>query len=396
MSRLRVALVVHRYGAEIAGGAERFARLIAELLADDVDVTVLTTRAYDYVTWDNHYPPGTADVNGVRVLRFPVSEPRARDFDDLCELVLAAPDDAELNRAWMRAQGPTAPDLTAYVRKHGDDYDVFVFLPYLYATTADTLPLVADRAILAPLAHDEPWLRLSIFDDVFSQPRLIVSLTPEECELVRRRAGAEDARFRIISVGVDDPPASDPARFAATAGLKRPYALYVGRLDVSKGVRELLAHHERYRRACPQGLDLVVGGEGPFGLPDAPWLVAPGVVPEQAKHDALAGAAVVVLPSPYESLSLVQLEAWSHGRPTLANAESAVLVGQSRRAGGGLWYSDGVDYVAALDLLAQSPSLADAIGRQGRRYVHAAYSWDEVRRTWLKALSEVAAVEVPA
>ena len=47
-----------------------------------------------------------------------------------------------------------------------------------------------------------------------------------------------------------------------------------------------------------------------------------------------------------ESLSIAMLEAWSHGVPTLANGASPVLVGQSRRSGGGIWYSDAAEYAS--------------------------------------------------
>jgi glycosyltransferase involved in cell wall biosynthesis len=177
-----------------------------------------------------------------------------------------------------------------------------------------------------------------------------------------------------------------------------PYALCVGRLDASKGVRDLVEAHARYRAARPEGLDLVLLGRGELDLPEHRWLHRLGFVAEELKHDALSGATVVVLPSPYESLSLSQLEAWSHGRPTLANAASPVLEGQSRRSGGGLWYRDADEYAAMLDFLAQARPVTEAIGRQGRDYVYANYRWQHVRRRWLDALTEVAASarEAPA
>ncbi len=161
-----------------------------------------------------------------------------------------------------------------------------------------------------------------------------------------------DDRARVAGWGLDPPPPSDPARLRAL-GVARPYVLCVGRIDLSKGVGDLVEHHARYRRAVPDGPDLVLIGSGDAALPEHPWLHRLGFVDEQVKHDALAGATVVVVPSPYESLSLAQLEAWSHGRPTLANAASPVLVGQSRRSGGGLWYADGDEYLVMLDLLAR-------------------------------------------
>jgi glycosyltransferase involved in cell wall biosynthesis len=384
----RVALVVQRYGADVNGGAEQLARRVARLITGDVDLTVLTTTARDYRTWADHYPAGETTVDGVRVRRFPVA--RERDtaaFDRLSARAYAAPDDLELGRRWMDAQGPAAPALTDHLRAVA--YDAVAFVTYLYATTADNLPLVADRAVLVPTLHDEPPARLRIFDGLLAAPRVLLFSTEEERELARARFGVEDARARVVGWGLDPPPPADGSR-TASRGVRRPYALCVGRIDLSKGVGDLVEHHARYRRAAPDGLDLVLVGGGEAPLPEHPWLHRLGFVDEQVKHDALAGAAVVVVPSAYESLSLVQLEAWAHGRPTLANAASPVLVGQSGRSGGGLWYRDGDEYAVMLDLLARGAPLAGAIGRQGARWVERTCRWERVRDAWLEALATAA------
>jgi glycosyltransferase involved in cell wall biosynthesis len=383
----RVGLVVQRYGPEVNGGAEQLARRVARLLTGELDLTVLTTCALDYRTWANHYPAGEQDVEGVRVVRFPVA--RERDvaaFDALSARAYAAPADEALGRRWMEAQGPDAPGLARHLRDEGGRYEAVAFVTYLYRTTADAIGLVADRALLVPTLHDEPPARLAIFRGVFDAARALIFSTEEERELARERFGVGDDRARVAGWGLDPPPPADPARMAAL-GVARPYALCVGRIDLSKGVGDLVAHHARYRAAVPDGLDLVLAGGGDAALPAHPWLHRLGYVEDQVVHDALAGAAVVVLPSPYESLSLVQLEAWGHGRPTLANAASPVLVGQSRRAGGGLWYRDGDEYAAMLDLLATAAPLARAIGRQGGRFVAEACSWDRVRDVWRDALA---------
>jgi glycosyltransferase involved in cell wall biosynthesis len=389
--RLRVAVVAQRYGLEVNGGAELHARLVAERIADEVDVTVLTTCALDYLTWADHYPPGESDVNGVRVLRFPVAEPRdPAFFDELSAAAFEEPGDVELGRAWLDAQGPNAPTLFEHLRAEGHTYDAIAFVTYLYATTAAGLPLVADRSILVPTMHDEPPLKLRVFDTVFDDARLFLFNTHEERELARARFGVEDERAWIVGVGVEEPPPSDPERFSRQTGLTGEYVVYVGRLDLSKGVDGLIENHTRYRARQPEGADLVLIGGGELELPEEPWLHPLGFVSDQVKHDALAGAAVVVLPSPYESLSLVQLEAWMHGRPTLANATSPVLVEQSRRAGGGLWYRDGDEYAAMLDFLLRSQPLGEALGRQGRRHARREYAWDRVKAQWLAALEQVA------
>jgi glycosyltransferase involved in cell wall biosynthesis len=301
----------------------------------------------------------------------------------------AAPGDPVLGRAWMAAQGPNAPGLLAHLEEDAARYDAVIFVTYLYATTVDGLRRVDPaRTLLVPTVHDEPPLRLRIFDEVFARPRLIVFNTDEERELARRRFGVPDSRARVVGLGVDPPPATATA--AAEPPTRRRYALCVGRLDPAKGTDALVESHRAYRRWRPDGLDLVLLGAGDMAVPTEPWLHAPGFVSEEEKHAALARAEVVVLPSPYESLSIVQLEAWSHARATLANAASPVLVGQSRRTGGGLWYRGGDEYALMLDFLATNRAVAEAIGRQGRRAVRRDFTWDRVREGWLAALEEVA------
>jgi glycosyltransferase involved in cell wall biosynthesis len=384
----RVALVVQRYGLEVNGGAEVLARRLAGLLNGAVDLTVLTTCALDYRTWADHYPPGETTVEGVRVRRFPVAPPRDPEaFDRLSASAYARPSDLALGAEWMRAQGPRAQGLREHLEGEVR-YDAVVFVTYLYATTAEVIDVVADRAILAPTLHDEPPATLRIFDAVFCAARLLMFSTPEEAAFAAERFGVGGDRARLAGAGLDPPPDVDRERFAQTIGGRR-YAVYVGRIDPSKGVGALVEAHARYRRARPDGLDLVLIGGGDAALPDHLWLHRTGFVDEITKHEAIAGAAVAVIPSPYESLSFSQLEAWSHGRPTLANAASPVLVGQSRRSGGGLWYRNADEYAVMLDLLARARPLAAAVGRQGRRHTREWCDWARVRERWLDAISTV-------
>jgi glycosyltransferase involved in cell wall biosynthesis len=84
------------------------------------------------------------------------------------------------------------------------------------------------------------------------------------------------------------------------------------------------------------------------------------------------------MPSPYESLSLVLLEAWALGAPVLANGRCRVLRGQCLRSGGGLAYLGYEEFAAAAGLLLERPDLRAALGRQGRAYVEREYAWEGV------------------
>ena len=125
-------------------------------------------------------------------------------------------------------------------------------------------------------------------------------------------------------------------------------------------------------------MDLVLAGKPVIRVPDDPRIRLVGFITEEEKVAALRECALLVMPSPYESLSVITLEAWKMGVPVLANARCRVLMGQCLRSNGGLFYHGYAEFAEALDLLLGQPGLAEALGRQGRDYVEREYSWETI------------------
>src|SRR6185369_8670888 len=98
---------------------------------------------------------------------------------------------------------------------------------------------------------------------------------------------------------------------------------------------------------------LVLIGRAAMPIPDHPDIISLGYVAEQTKWDALAACEALVMPSPHESLSIVLLEAWSVGKPVIVNGRCEVLVGQCRRADGGVWYEDFEEFTQGLACLGE-------------------------------------------
>ena len=97
------------------------------------------------------------------------------------------------------------------------------------------------------------------------------------------------------------------------------------------------------------------------------------------------------MPSFYESLSMVTLEAWALGRPVLANARCEVLKGQCLRSNGGLYYENYAEFREALRLLLDSPRLRAGLGENGRAYFCANYTWDIIEHKYLSIMNELGA-----
>ncbi|MGH8997981.1 MAG: glycosyltransferase family 4 protein [Acidimicrobiia bacterium] len=405
---MRLCMVVQRYGPEAAGGAERLcAEVATRLAARGHEVAVVTSCARDYATWENHHPEGVEVADGVEVHRLGVAHPRReRVFTPLNRRVAWGGGSAphHLQREWMAAQGPLLPGLVPWLVGRAAGFHVCVFFTYLYWTTWAGLPAASrlTPTVLLPAAHDEPPLRLGLFRDTFRQPTALAFLSDEEADLVRARF-AVPARSAVLGAGVDlDAGAApgagvDVGAFRRAFGLgERPYLVCVGRLDPPKGSDELFGFWGAYKSRNPGPLALVMVGDPVVPVGEHPDVVLTGVLPEAGKRAALAGAAALVAPSYFESFSMVLTEAWAAAVPVLVQRRCAVLVGQVRRAGGGIPYDGYAEFEAALDLLAERPGVAAALGEAGRRYVTAHYGWDTVLDRYERFLAEVARCRPPA
>jgi glycosyltransferase involved in cell wall biosynthesis len=103
-----------------------------------------------------------------------------------------------------------------------------------------------------------------------------------------------------------------------------------------------------------------------------------GYVSDDLRAALLSQAIALVVPSPYESLSIVLLEAWNHGIPALVNEFCKVLRGQVRRANGGLYYRSSREFSEALAFLRAHPRERAALGRSGLAFVDREYRWPTV------------------
>jgi len=344
---------------------------------------VLTTCARDYVTWKNELPEGEERVNGVRVRRFPVTRPRdtasfARHSDRVFHHTHSMADELE----WLTSEGPTSPALVRHVSQVVGDFDVFLFFSYRYYHAYHGARAVPGKAVLVPTAERDPAIGLAIFQPVFRAARAIMFNSFEERALIERLSGREGPGT-VVGVGSAIPERTQPWRFKKKFQVRRPFAIYVGRIDENKGCLELFAHFEKYADEHPHGLDLVLVGTSLLPIPKHPRIRHLGYLPDDDKFDALSAADVLIMPSRYESLSMVALEAWALAKPVLANGACDVLRGQVVRSNGGLYYDSFEEFAEALYQLEASGPLSGILGRNGREFFRRHYAWPVIERKYL-------------
>lgn len=137
-------------------------------------------------------------------------------------------------------------------------------------------------------------------------------------------------------------------------------------------------------------MSLVLIGKPVIPIPAHPAVRPLGFLADAEKWNALRACDALVMPSRYESLSMVTLEAWWAERPVLANARCDVLRGQCQRSRAGLYYMSYDEFAEALTLLEGDAGLRGALGRAGRRYYEAHYAWDVIERKYLDLLGALA------
>jgi glycosyltransferase involved in cell wall biosynthesis len=392
---MKLAVVVQRYGADINGGAELHARYVAERLARHADVEVVTTCARDYVTWKNELPAGVDTVNGVAVRRFPVAhERKPDDFGRRSVRVFDRTHSIADELAWLESEGPASPAMLSYVEQAAPNLDFAVLFSARYYPAWHLARRIPEKAVIVPTAERDPAIALSIFGPVFRGVRALMYNSPEERAMINAVSGNAGVPGVVVGVGSDVPDRTDPARFRRAFRIDRPFAIYIGRIDENKGCRELFSHFQRYAAAFPRGLDLVLIGSAIIDVPKHPRIHHLGFLDDRDKYDALAAADLLIMPSYYESLSMVALEAWAVGKPVLANGRCDVLKGQCIRSNAGLYYESYEEFVEALYSLESNGPLNARLGRNGREFFRQNYAWPVIERKYLEMFERLSSEPV--
>ena len=250
-------------------------------------------------------------------------------------LALGAGDDGDRGAPGRSPRGRSRPACCGrWRRRRPGGTRSSLLWTYLYATTQLAMPLVADRTVLVPLAHDEPMLRFGLTRGLVRIGRGPGLHDPRGAAAggrpPRRSGGRPEA---VVGAGLDPAPAGDGrARPGAAGRCPARFALYLGRVDAAKGVDALVRAHDALPAAAAAIARAWCWPGGPtvdLRLPD--WVRDRRASSTSGtRADLLDACEVVVLPSPHESLSLVALEAW---RGRAADAGHGALRGARRPDG---------------------------------------------------------------
>jgi glycosyltransferase involved in cell wall biosynthesis len=404
-----VAIITPWFGENLVGGAELLAWELAFGLRDRIErVSVLTTCAASFHSpWNvDAHPPGEYEIDGVRIVRFPVDRNDPQRFTEINRKLLAAPrerlkagapllEERELNDFLHHNINSTK--LLSHLARNEDAFDALVFMPYLYGLVLRGWRIAPQRTAVIPLLHDEVYAYLPPAAALFRGAGMLLFTTPGSLELGRRLYGPGILpRSRVVGCGIRWPAAVAESQQLPIQGFtpeSRRYVMYLGRRSEEKNVDLLLAAFARYREYVPKSdLELVLVGPDRPALRTADHVTLLNGVSEEQKSRLLRGCLALAQPSTNESFSRAMMEAWAVHRPVAVHADCIATAEAVDATGAGWKAGDVVDWVNVLARIdASSPIELEIMGRRADSYVHALAAWPRVLDACERALRDLAA-----
>lgn len=397
----RICFVVQRYGCEVNGGAEYLCRLYAERMACYYDVTVLASCAVDHVTWRDSYSQEDEILNGVKLKRFPVE--KERDIEEFSYIEAAyysnQQRDFHDDFIWMGENGPKCPGIYQYIREHKDEFDVFLFMTYLYYSTTFCFAEASEKSILIPTAHDEaPLNGCQMFRGLFSSPAGFIYLTEEERQFAHQKFGNSYIPSVVTGSGIDIPEEENIEAqkdiFAKHKIDPDDYILYVGRIESGKNCVLLFESFIAYKEKYGGKTKLVLAGKPTMDIPERDDIVWVGFVSEEEKFALIKYTKILLLASQQESLSISVLEGMASGIPVIVNANCDVLKAHIFKSNGGLYFYELVDFVETIHYLLTHEQTRIKMGKNAKKYIENNYTWEQIDKKMVSLIERVASQNV--
>ncbi|MGY1690873.1 glycosyltransferase [Geodermatophilus sp. SYSU D01105] len=221
----------------------------------------------------------------------------------------------------------------------------------------------------------------------------VVCVSEAECRDAAELGLPLDGKARVVPNGVDTDRFRPGSRDEARAGLglgDGPLAVCVGRLSEQKGQDVLLAAWPAIRGAVPDAR-LALVGEGPWrerlAATAGGGVVLVGNSPDP--RDWYAAADVVVVPSRWEGMALVPLEAGASGRSVVITDVAGAREAVPPDAGAVVPAEDAAALAEAVALRLREPAVARREGAAARRHVTDAHGLDASGAQMLEVYAEV-------
>lgn len=396
----KIAFVCPWYGDTIKGGAEAELRGLAKhMSAAGVDVEIISTTVKEFTAdWSkNYYKPGVTMEDNLQVRRFKIRKRDTVDFDRVNEKLMnnRLPLSKEDEEIYFREM-VNSPDMYEYIRNNKQKYSLFVFIPYMFGTTYYGIQECFEKAVLIPCLHDESYIYMNGFKEVFPKLAGMIFHAQPECDLAKRVYDLSKVKTYVLGEGVDTGVKGDAKAFREKFNIYSQFVLYAGRKDRGKNIYTLIEYFSQFKRNAvtqdQKDMKLLLLGGGTVDIPEKykSEIIDLGFVSKEDKFNAYAAATCLCQPSEKESFSLVVMESWLCKRPVLVSGKCNVTRHFASLTNGGLYFESYYEFEGALNYLINHKDDSDIMGENGYNYVMNNFAWDVIVDRYYKCFQELA------
>jgi len=328
-----VAIVTPWFGKDLKGGAEQFAWQTAHRLSErQHKIEVLTTCCHSfYADWSkNYYDEGMSFENNVIIRRFRVddrlddvfkhADNYLRSFTiDSLKIGIHKQFKIGIENIFVR-ENINSKNLYQYLTENRDNYQSFIFIPYLYGTTLNGLPIVKEKSFLQPCLHNEPYAYLKQVETIFKIAKGILFNSEGESILANRLYGPSIMnKVMVVGGGCEY---ENKRKDTITERIKKiikdnKFILYIGKRDKTKNTDLIAEAFVNYKKIHENSnLRLVLSGPGLTNFGNIEYgIIDLEEIDENEKEQLLRNCITVFQPSQNESYSRTIMEAWLHKKP---------------------------------------------------------------------------------
>ncbi|WP_122642383.1 glycosyltransferase family 4 protein [Luxibacter massiliensis] len=392
----KIGFVTPWYGENIPGGAEMALRGVTRhLMEAGVEIEILTTCVKEFgSSWtENYHDPGESWENDIHVRRFPVKDRDKKKFDAVnIKLICGERISADEEQIFIEEM-INSPKLYRYIEEQNQDYDLFVYIPYMFGPVYYGIKSCIEKAVMIPCFHDEAYVYMGIFRDLYSKVKGMIFNSKSEQRLTNKIYNLDNVKQCVPGLGLETDLKFDAEAFREKFGIQDPFVLYAGRKDDGKNVGTLIRYFKEYKARNQGSLKLVLIGGGSVTIPGEikQDVYDLGFVDIQDKYNAYGAAAVLCQPSKNESFSFVIMESWLCERPVLVHDCCAVTRDFVIEASGGLYFGSYYEFEECLRRLLKDEELAKQMGRNGKQFVLNNFKWEIVTDKYIKFFEEIIA-----
>ena len=370
----KILIVTSLFTGKSFGGTDRHTYELSKTLSSQYEITICTTTGSDYITWRGDYQEGESKIDNFKILRFKTEKYRnIKKFNRLyTNLIKKKYISKEEGVNFINQQGPVVNKLLKYIENNAGNFDIILFIGYMYFPIINSISLVKEKAVLIPALHDEAVAYFPIYKNILTDEISYAFNTIEELELFKKIFKFTPKKNNIIGINISqNDEVDDINRFN---NINYKYFIYIGRIDEGKGILEIINFFKNWKSKYHSEVKLILAGTGVNKYCTDDDIIFTGFINEREKQFLIQNSILVINPSAMESFSIVIMEAWMNEKAVLVNSKSETLKNHCLRSNAGLFFYDSESFEKTVNFVYCNTKLLNQMGSNGKRYVEMNYS----------------------